>query len=183
MFKKKRLKKILVSENSYNDNDPYKVIASNISIINVLREEGVDFDEIHDEAVMSYYVDYYLTLMQNETFVKFIWNIGYAIDILDSIASGLEKMQAEEHLAFFEEMCKKTETFSDSDLEAFLENDYSEENEIVKELQTEEFKTIEEDLIELNSNWLKNHPDLKKLPIENLFIEIEKFTGKKISKY
>lgn len=183
MFKKKKLKKILVSENSYNDNDPYKVIASNISIINVLREEGIDFDEIHDDAVISYYVDYYLTQMQNENFAKFIWNIGFASDILDHIATGLEKMQAEEHLSFFEEMCEKTETFADSDLEAFLENDYSAENEITKQLQNYDFKTLEENLVELNSCWLKNHSDLKPLNIDVIFAEIEKFTGKKISKY
>ena len=183
MFKKKKLKKILVSENSFNDNDPYKVIASNISIINVLREEGIDFDELNDDAVISYYVDYYLTQMQNENFAKFIWNIGFANDILEQIATGLEKIEAEEHLAFFEEMCVKIESISDEELEAFLENDYLDSNEIVKLLQSEDFKNIDENLVELNSNWLKNNPDLKPLNIESIFAEIEKFVGKKISKY
>ena len=44
MFKKKKLNKILVSETSFNDTDPAKIVASNISVINVLQEEGAEYE-------------------------------------------------------------------------------------------------------------------------------------------
>lgn len=38
--------KIIVSETSHNSSDPYDLILSNISVVNLLNEEGIDEDEI-----------------------------------------------------------------------------------------------------------------------------------------
>jgi hypothetical protein len=41
-----------------NSENPQDVINSNISVINLMREK-IDDDLIHEDALMSYYLDYY----------------------------------------------------------------------------------------------------------------------------
>ena len=53
--------RILVSETALNSENLQDVIHSNISIINLMREEGVNDDLIHEDALMSYYFDYYFS--------------------------------------------------------------------------------------------------------------------------
>ena len=45
--------RILVSETALNSENLQDVIHSNISIINLMREEGVEDDLIHEDALMS----------------------------------------------------------------------------------------------------------------------------------
>ena len=183
MFKKKKLNKIIVSENSFNDNDPYKIIGSNISVVNVLREEGTDIEEIHDDAMLSYYVDFYLAQYNNGNFSQFVWNSKWDEELIENIAIGLEEMGAEKHLQFYEEQCAKVENLSEEELDAFLDGEYFGENPTRDLLNNDAFFDIDEKLIELNSKWLKNHPDLKVYSIDDMFAVIEKFLGRKIEKY
>lgn len=55
----KKLDKIIVSANSYESNDPYKLIDSNISVINLLRDKGIHPKFYHPDSRISYYIDYY----------------------------------------------------------------------------------------------------------------------------
>jgi hypothetical protein len=50
---------IIISETAVNSENPQDVINSNISVINLMREEKIDDDLIHEDALMSYYLDYY----------------------------------------------------------------------------------------------------------------------------
>lgn len=183
MYKKKKLNKIIVSENSFNDSDPYKIISSNISVINVLREEGTDIEEIHKDAMLSYYVDFYLAQYNNGNFSQFVWNSRWDEELIENIAIGLEKMGAEKHLEFYEEQCSKVESMSEEELDNFLDNEYFVENAPKDLLNNDAFFDIDENLIELNAKWLKNNPALKVLPIDDMFAAIEKFLGRKIEKY
>ena len=183
MFKKKKLNKILVSETSFNDSDPYKIIASNISVINLLQEEGTEFEELHDDAMMSYYVDYYLTQYKEGNFSKFVHNSQWHEELNQNIALGIEKIGAQKHLDLFTELCEKVDEIEEETLDTFIDNDLADSPEIIEFLNNTTFFDIDEDLVELNAKWLKNHPDVKALPIEGVFVRIEKFLGKKISKY
>ena len=183
MTQKKKLNKILVSETSFNDSDPNMIIGSNISVINVLQEEGAEFEDLNEDAMMSYYVDYYQTQCKQGNFSQFVHNSQWHEDLNKNIALGLEKMGAIKHAELFNELCQKVDEIEEETLEAFIENDLIESPEIVEFLNNNTFFDIDEDLVELNAKWLKNHPDLKALPIEGVFVRIEKFLGKKISKY
>lgn len=183
MFKKKKLNKIIVSENSFDDSDLYKIISSNISVVNVLREEGIAIEEIHEDAMLSYYVDFYLAQYNNGNFSQFVWNSKWDEELIENIAIGLEKMNAEKHLEFFEQQCEKVNQLSEEELDAFLDSEYFGENATRDSLKNSAFFDIDENLIELNANWLKNHPDLKVLSIDDMFAAIEKFLGRKIEKY
>jgi hypothetical protein len=52
---------IIISETAVNSENPQDVINSNISVINLMREEKIDDDLIRD-ALMSYYLDYYTSI-------------------------------------------------------------------------------------------------------------------------
>lgn len=183
MFKKKKLNKILVSETAFNDIDPSKVIASNISVLNVLQEEGAELEELHDDAIISYFVDYYLTQYKEGDFSQFVHHSQWHEDLNQNLIIGLEKIGATKHLELFNELCEKVDEIDEETLDAFIENDFAESPEIIEFLNNNTFFDIDEDLVALNSKWLKNHPDLKALPIEGVFLRIEKFLGKKISKH
>ncbi len=43
-----KLDKIIVSDTSHQSNDPYDLIRSNISVVNLLGEEGIDEENIHE---------------------------------------------------------------------------------------------------------------------------------------
>jgi hypothetical protein len=69
-----KLNKIIVSENSFNSNDPYDIINSNITVVNLLREEGIDDENINEDSLTSYYLDYYSAQYKNGNFSQFVWN-------------------------------------------------------------------------------------------------------------
>lgn len=179
----KKLIKIIVSDNSFKDEDPYKIISSNISVINVLREEGAEIDQIHDDAMLSYYIDFYLAEYNNGNFSQFVWNTKWSEELNDEIKIGLEKIGALKHLELFNQQCEKVSSLSKDELNSFLESDYFGENKTRDLLKNDTFFDIDENLIELNSKWLKNHKDLWVLSIDDMFEEIENFVGHKIEKY
>jgi len=177
-----KLNKIIVSETSFNSAEPYDVISSNISVVNLLEEEGSDIGNIHEDAVASYYVDYYLSQYRNGNFSQFVWNTGWSPELNKIIKKGLEKMGAEKHLELFNEQCLKVEDLEEGELQKFLKSDYFGPNKTRDQLKNSSFYDLEEDLIILNSQWLKNHPDLQVLPIEEMFTELEKFIGRAINR-
>ncbi|KPE50190.1 hypothetical protein [Chryseobacterium indologenes] len=177
-----KLNKIIVSETSFNSTEPYDVIFSNISVVNLLEEEGSDIGNIHEDAVASYYVDYYLSQYRNGNFSQFVWNTGWSPQLNKVIKEGLKKMGAEKHLELFNEQSSKVEDLEEGELQKFLKSEYFGPNEIRDKLKNSAFYSLEEDLVTLNSRWLKNHPDLLVLPIEEMFLELEKFIGRKIAR-
>ncbi len=79
-----KLDKIIVSDNSFKSNEPYDIINSNITVINLLREEGVDDENINEDSLTSYYLDYYLAQYNNGNFSQFVWNTKW-LPILNEI--------------------------------------------------------------------------------------------------
>lgn len=49
-----KLDKIIVSEGTFNSSEPHDVINSNITVVNLLREEGIEDENIHEDALTSY---------------------------------------------------------------------------------------------------------------------------------
>lgn len=45
--------RIIISETAANSENPQDVINSNISVINLMREEKIDDDLIHEDALMK----------------------------------------------------------------------------------------------------------------------------------
>ncbi len=177
-----KLNKIIVSEKSFNSDEPYDLVYSNVTVVNVLKEEKVGDAGIHEDGLTSYYVDYYLAQYNNGNFPQFVWNTGWNADLNRIIEKGLGQIGAEKHLQLFRTQSEKVEKLPEDELKAFLQSDYFGENPTRDSLKNYSFYDVDEDLIKLNSKWLRNHPQLEVMTIENMFLELEKFIGRKIDR-
>ncbi|WP_300687432.1 hypothetical protein [Chryseobacterium sp.] len=169
--------KIIVSDTSYKSSDPYDLILSNISVVNLLNEEGIDAENIHDDSITSYYIDYYAGQYSNGNFSQFVWNSGWSPELNKMIGVGLKKIGAEKHLELFQEQCSKVERLQESELQKFLESEYFGPNKTRDALKNDTFYSLDENITELHSQWLKKHSDLKVLTVDEMFSELEKWTG------
>ncbi|ENX33736.1 hypothetical protein F889_02399 [Acinetobacter colistiniresistens] len=179
-----QLNKIVVSKNAFESSDTFRLIESNISVVNILREEGIDIESIHPDATSSFYVDFYLAQYNNGNFSQFVWNTQWSSELNAKISSSLKKIGAEKHLQLFIEQCEKVDNLPDGELEKYINSEYFGYNPTRDALKNDVFYDLirTEDLIWLNSQWLRNHPDLLVLEIDQMFDEIEKFLGRKIQR-
>ncbi|MBP2619367.1 DUF4375 domain-containing protein [Chryseobacterium jejuense] len=174
--------KIIVSDTSYNSNDPYDLILSNISVVNLLNEEGFEVENMHEDSIIGYYLDYYLAQYSNGNFSQFVWNSGWSPELNRNIEEGLRKIGAQKHLALFLEQSSIVENLEEGELEKYLKSEYFGPNKTRDKLKNSSFYSLEEDLIVLHSQWLRNHQDLQVLPLEEMFSELEKLVGRKINR-
>ncbi|QNP50501.1 DUF4375 domain-containing protein [Diaphorobacter aerolatus] len=172
---------ILVSKQSVASDDSYDVIDSNIESVNELIERLVEYEEISPEALKSYYVDYYLAQVKNGGFAQFIYNIGCDAEIIEYVQEGLADMQAIGHAALFEKSLAIIERLSEEELDRFLDSELfgdNTERDALNEFNSEFYALDErEDLVEFNSRWLKQHPDLQALDEEELQARYDEIAG------
>lgn len=174
--------KIIVSDTAMNSENPHDVIHSNISIINLMREEGVDDDLIHEDALMSYYLDYYWSQNSEGNFAQFVHQSGWDKELNELIEEGLALIGAEKHLALFQQQAKKVKLMSSVKLAKFLKGKLDGVNPVRDALNTDAFFELEENLIELNAAFLKGHPDFEVLSVDALFTTLEAFVGHEIKR-
>ena len=174
--------KIIVSDTAMNSENPHDVIHSNISIINLMREEGVDDDLIHEDALMSYYLDYYWSQNSEGNFAQFVHQSGWDKELNELIEEGLALIGAEKHLELFQQQAKKVKLMSSVKLNKFLKGKLEGVNPVRDSLNTDAFFELEENLLELNAAFLKAHPDFEALPIDEIFSVLEEFVGHEIKR-
>ena len=172
---------VIISTNSFNSINLYDIIDSNISFINLLREEGFE-GELCPEAQISYYIDYYHSQVKNGGFSKFVYNSGWNEELNELIRDGLQKMSAKEHLAYFNQQAIIVDTYDELALAKFLDGDYFGKNPTRQAFDNADFFNITENLIELNGQWLKKLPNLSVLNIDDMYLEVEKVLGKPIQR-
>lgn len=164
--------KILISQQSLDSDDNYDVIYSNIENLNGLFERYVEYDEVCKEALYSYFVDYYLAQVNNGGFSQFVYNAGWDEFIVNCVREGLRAMNATKHSALFEQSANLIDQFSDEQFEQFLAGEYFGENEqrdILNSFDDQFYELNDhEDLIEINSQWLKSHPKLQVVDEDDL---------------
>jgi len=174
--------KIIVSEKSYNSSDLYDIIYSNITVVNLLKDENVSDELIHNDSLTSYYIDYYLGQSNNGGFSQFVYNSRWNKNLNSIIELGLETIGAKKHLDYFTKQKSIVELIDKDELNVFFESEYFGENETRDKLKNDNYFDIKENLIELNGKWLKNHSDLQPLSIDNMFKEIEKHIGRTVER-
>lgn len=174
--------KIIVSETAMNSGNLHDVILSNISIINLMREEGVDDDLIHEDALMSYYLDYYWTQLSEGNFAQFVHRSGWDKELNELIEEGLALIGAEKHLELFQQQSKKVKLMSSVKLNKFLKGKLEGVNPVRDSLNNDTFFELEENLITLNAGFLKAHPDFEALSVDDIFETLEEFVGHEIKR-
>jgi hypothetical protein len=169
---------VIVSDQSYASDDPYDIVASNISFVNALLESYLYPDEIGSNALRSYYVDYYLAQRNNGGFSQFVYNSRWNERVVTYLREGFVAMNAHRQLAFFEQAAGLVTALGQERLERFLESDYFDENaerDFLSALDAQ-FAAIEqqEDLIILNATWLRHLPDLVVVPVAAMEAEVKR---------
>ncbi len=161
--------RIIISETAFNSENLQDVIHSNISVINLMREEGVNDDLIHEDALMSYYLDYYYSLYAAGNFAQFVYNSGWDKELNELIEEGLALLGAPKHLELFQQ-------------NKFLKGKLEGVNPIRDLLNNDTFFEIDENLVTLNANFLKSHPDFEVLSVDDMFATLEEFIGHEIKR-
>lgn len=173
---------ILISKQSLESDDHYDVIMSNIDTLNGLFEHYIEYDEVSAEALYSYFVDYYLAQVNNGGFSQFVYNTGWDAFMVKHVRDGLKAMNATQHSALFEQSANLIEQFSDEQFEQFLEGEYFGENQqrdVLNSFDDQFFALKEsEDLIEINSQWLRQHPKLRAVDEGEILTIIEQIATK-----
>ncbi|SHG58858.1 DMP19 family protein [Flavobacterium defluvii] len=174
--------KILVSETAANSENPQDIINSNISIINLMREEKVNDDFIHEDALLSYYLDYYASQYSAGNFSQFVYNSGWNKELNELIEEGLALIGAEKHLELFQAQSKRVKLLSSVKIGKFLKGKLEGVNPTRDLLNNSAFFELDENLVQLNADFLKNHPDFEALPVEEIFAVLEEFVGHEIKR-
>jgi hypothetical protein len=187
-FKKHKMEfgSILISENAANSENPQDIINSNISIVNLMREEKIDDEDIHPDALMSYYLDYYVAQYTQGNFSQFVYNSGWNKELNELIEEGLELLGAKKHLELFQQQSKKVRLMSSVKLAKFLKGKLEGVNPVRDALNDNTFFSPEimgdENLVALNAAFLKNHPDTQILPVDSIFELLEEFLEREIKR-
>nr|WP_315146794.1 hypothetical protein [uncultured Flavobacterium sp.] len=174
--------KIIISKTAAASENPQDVVNSNISVINLMREENVDDDLIHEDALMSYYLDYYTSQYTEGNFAQFVYNSRWNLELNELIEEGLQLLGALNHLALFQQQCKKVQLMSSVKREKFFKSKLEGVNPIRDLLNNDTFFEIEENLVALNANFLKTHPDTEILKVDEMFAVLEEFVGHEIKR-
>jgi hypothetical protein len=133
-------------------------------------------------ALIYIYVDYYLAEYENGDFSQFVYNTGWDKELNDIVAKGLKLIGAAKSLALFESLCARVEALSQKDLQAFLQSEYFGDNPIRDSLNDSSFYDLGEDIAALNAAWLRNQPNLLPLPIDDMYLRLEAFLGRALSR-
>ena len=174
--------KIIISENAAQSDNPQDIINSNISVINLMREEKIDDDLIHEDALMSYYLDFYVAQHVDGNFAQFVHRSGWNKELNELIEEGLALIEAPKHLELFQQQSKKVSLMSSVKLNKFLQGKLEGVNLTRDALNTDTFFEIEENIVALNAAFLMSHPDLEVLSIDDMFATLEAFVGHEIKR-
>lgn len=173
---------ILISETAANSENPQDLINSNISVINLMREEKIDDDFIHEDALMSYYLDYYNSQYTQGNFAQFVHNSGWDKELNELIEEGLQLIGAQKHLELFQAQSKKVSLMSSVKLAKFLKGKLEGVNPVRDALNNNDFFEIDENLPALNAAFIKSHPDTQIRPVEEIFTILEELAGREIKR-
>jgi hypothetical protein len=176
MSPKYPLATVIVSTDALASDDPYELISSNIDVVNALFAEHLNQEEISADALRSYYVDYFLSQLNNGGFSQFVYNSRWG-ECIDYITDGFAAMGAHKHLELFEDAAQKMNRRPGIDgLQRFFGSEYfgdNPEREILDEFSDGFFALADvENLTALNAKWLRDHPHLVALSQDDIAREV-----------
>ncbi len=174
--------KIIISETAATSENPQDIINSNISVINLMREEKIDDDLIHEDALMSYYLDFYYSNYVAGNFAQFVHSSRWDLELNELIEEGLQLLGATKHLEFFQQQCKKVQLMSSVKRDKFFKTKLEGVNPTRDIMNSDTFFEIEENLLEMNANFIKSHPDTEVLSVDDMFATLEEFVGHEIKR-
>ena len=169
---------IVVSNVSFVAADPHRIVVSNAAFVDALFAEHLTADEIGQDALRSYFVQYYLAQMENGGFAQLVYNSDWDSHVVAKVRDGLRTIGARMHQAVFLEGIATVRQLGRDGLQEFLSRDYWGDNPVRDRLDavTEQFaKAAEvEDLAARNAAWLRSHPKLHVLTHDEMEAEVQR---------
>ena len=169
---------VVVSFESFRSTDPRDVVYSNVTFLNALFDNYIDVDEIPRDALRSYYVDFYFYQTRNGGFARFVQESGLQPDLVAVIRDGLRTIGAEQNLAVFNQGVSIAQSLSKKELEAFFNSDPFAPNAARDRLNSinDGLNALveKENLVRLNSEWLRSLPNLELKSAEELNEEVDR---------
>jgi hypothetical protein len=158
---------VVISAESFKSDDIRDPIESNIGFVNALFGELLKPSEISRDALLSYYVDYYLAQVMNGGFAQFVYNTRWKPEVISFVKEGLQKLGAQRHAELFAK-CELHVAEQKADLASFFSSEFFGENAVRDRLNVfnNEFYALDksENLERLNASWLKSRPGLVVVP-------------------
>jgi hypothetical protein len=169
---------LVLSQESINGGDA-DVVDANVDVVNAMYAELLDVEEIAENALRSYYVDFYLTQSLEGGFAQYVFTAPEREKIDAYIRAGLGSMGAVAHLELFNRTAAAFDSLTEDDVACYLEGEVgvdadgearvSEAVRQLEELDVEFEELLEtEDIIALNAAWLRGQEDLLVLDAEEL---------------
>lgn len=143
------------------------VVDANVDIVNRMYLELLGDEEIAENALASYYVDFYLTQALAGGFAQYVFMVTERGEVDAYVRAGLERMGATAHLDLFNRTCAAFDALSVEEAEIYLDGELDESEEspeavaLLDELDGE-FETLleTEDIVSLNAAWLRGQENL-----------------------
>ena len=169
---------LVLSQESINGGDA-DVVDANVDVVNAMYAELLDVEEIAENALRSYYVDFYLTQSLEGGFAQYVFTAPEREKIDAYIRAGLGSMGAVAHLELFNRTAAAFDSLTEDDVACYLEGEtgvdadgearVSEAVRQLEELDVEFEELLEtEDIIALNAAWLRGQEGLLVLDAEEL---------------
>ncbi|MEM6258677.1 MAG: DUF4375 domain-containing protein [Planctomycetota bacterium] len=172
MLKEIPMDALLVSKESFDDDEPSEIAFSNMSVVDLHLSNYFTHDELSKDAMRAYMVEFFYCQLQNGGFAQFAYNFDWA-EHVEYLTEGLEAVGAIKHLELFEQICAKLlEDEGLEKLKTLLQSDFFDENPERDEINDmgEEFWNLEKEeyLEELVSKWIRSLPSLVVLPTPDI---------------
>ncbi|WP_426004260.1 DMP19 family protein [Paenarthrobacter sp. NyZ202] len=151
------------------------VVDSNVNVVNEMYAELLNSDEIAPAALNSYFVDFYLTQALAGGFAQYVFTAPEREEVDGFVRAGLEAIGAHRHADLFDRTAAAFDALTEDEAEAYLDGELDDTEGVtapvalLDELDGE-FEALleEEDLVELNGEYLRRQPDLLALSDEDL---------------
>jgi hypothetical protein len=165
---------LVLSRESINGGDA-DVVDANVDVVDAMYAELLEVEDIADNALRSYYVDFYLTQSLEGGFAQYVFTKLGRDDIDTFIREGLEGMGATAHLDLFNRTAAAFDALSEEDADCYLDGGadgdaaVSEAVQQLEELDAEFESLLEtENITALNAAWLRGQEELLLLDEEEL---------------
>lgn len=174
---------IVDKESVDSDDSDYDIVQSNINFINDLRRQYYKIDEVSQDALLSYEVDYYLAQMLNGGFAQFVRNSKWTPEMERLVRGGLLAIGATGHLKLFDEGVTLVRSLGDAGLKNFFATNIqnyaqSTERAVLAAIDKRFYELDKrESLRTLNRIWLRTHPNLVQASSEQIDTEIQLRAG------
>jgi hypothetical protein len=168
---------IIVSDVSVESPDVSAIVRSNSDVTQALMRNFLRREELSPEALKSYYVNLYSTLMDESGFAEFVYQTAWEQTSITHLVAGLESLKADAHVELLAKFTERLSTHGADGVACLYDNDHPQNQEMrdfLNELMPE-FKALNEtqNLMSFNAQWLKQHPRLVVMSDTDLTRQIE----------